>query len=267
MNKKNKIIISILAIFIIIGIIMACFVADFVLSNREYYKNEKNIDIPIFVYHDISYEQTNEEYMQTIKGNFEKQIEGLRKLGYKIITYDDLIAYNNGEKKLPQKSLILTFDDGWVGNYTVLFPIVKEYNIPIAINVIDNKVGEEGYLNWEQIKEMSDSGLVYIYSHGKEHIESYKIETEQFVDDIEYAHSNIEKNIGKNVTKVYTYPYGLYEEEKIEALAKAGFVQNLTDNKVNNSKELDLNRLHREYPLNDPVWKILLKTVYRSIRY
>lgn len=69
------------------------------------------------------------------------------------------------------------------------------------------------------------------------------------------------------MTKVFTYPYGLNGEEKIEALEKEGFIQNLTDNRVNQSETLDLSRLHREYPLNDSVAKILLKTFYRSIRY
>ena len=50
-------------------------------------------------------------------------------------------------------------------------------------------------------------------------------------------------------------------------LKEAGYVQNLTDNKINTSKELDLSGLHRSYPLNDSVLKIILKIQYRAIRY
>lgn len=256
-----------LTIIILILVSLGIMYAIFVNSNKEYYISEKNINIPIFVYHDIVEEMTGEDYMQTTKENFEKQILGLRNLGYQIITYDDLIAYSKGEKKINEKSFLITFDDGRVGNYEVLFPIVKKYNIPITISIVDNNVGTKGAMTWEQIKEMSDSGLVDVYTHSRYHKDANTIPTDQYVQDIQYAHNHIEEKLGKKVTKVFTYPYGIKGEEKIEALEEAGFVQNLTDNKINKSNELDLSRLHREYPLNDSVGKILLKTFYRSIRY
>jgi len=67
--------------------------------------------------------------------------------------------------------------------------------------------------------------------------------------------------------KIFTYPYGLYKEEQIENLKKEGYIQNLTDNKINKSKDLDLYRLHRCYPLNDSIYKMMAKIIYRSIRY
>ena len=50
-------------------------------------------------------------------------------------------------------------------------------------------------------------------------------------------------------------------------LKKEGYIQNLTDNKINKSKDLDLYRLHRCYPLNDSIYKMMAKIIYRSIRY
>ena len=267
-NKKiKKISIIILAIIAIIILTIACSILNFIYSNKEYSKNEKNINIPIFVYHNIVDKITGPDYMQTTKENFVNQITGLKNLGYEIIRYDDLIKYDRGEKKLKEKSLIITFDDGGKSNYENLFPIIKQYNIPVTINVIDDKVGNDGYLTWEEIKEMSDSGLVDVYSHSRYHKDPNTVDTNQYVEDIEYSHKHIENVLGKNVTKIFTYPYGLYDDEKIIALEKAGFIQNLTDNKVNESDKLDLSRLHREYPLNDSVFKILLKTFYRVVRY
>jgi len=267
MKKVNKILVSILIIILILGIISTSMILSFIYSNNEYYISERNIDIPIFVYHNIVEEITGEEYMQTRKDIFEKQIEGLQSIGYEFIRYDDLISYYKGEKKLKEKTVILTFDDGGESNYNILFPIVKKYNIPIAINIVDDNVGTPGAMNWKQIQEMSESGLVDVYTHSRHHEFADKVETEQYVKDIKYAHENIEKHLNKKVTKIFTYPYGVNGEEKIKALEKEGFVQNLTDNKVNKSKKLDLSRLHREYPLNNDVPMILLKTLYRRIRY
>ena len=80
-------------------------------------------------------------------------------------------------------------------------------------------------------------------------------ETNEAVQDVEYAHSQIEEHLGKNQIKVFTYPCGLTKEETRRELENAGFIQNLTDNKINKSKELNLYGLHRCYALEDNIWK------------
>ena len=67
--------------------------------------------------------------------------------------------------------------------------------------------------------------------------------------------------------KIFTYPYGLYSQEQLEPLKEEGYVINLTDNKINKSKDLNLYGLHRCYPLSDSLFKMELKIIYRSIRY
>lgn len=221
-------------------------------KTKTYYKNEKNLRIPILLYHEITEERPERSlaYMRTTKENFEKQIQGLLEYGYTIISYNDLIEYDKREKALPEKVVLIDFDDGYVGNYLYAFEIVKKYNIPINIYIVDDLVGTPGYFNWEQAKEMSDSGLVSINSHGKTHIFYNKETKEKLVEHIEYAHNNIEKNLGKKITKVFTYPYGAYTKEHLEALKQAGFVQNLTNDEINESNTLDLYGLSRIYVMN-----------------
>ena len=190
------------------------------------------------------------------------------KMGYKPITYQDLLDYKNGNKALPKWSFIITFDDGYSGIYDYAFEIAKKYNIPMTSFLIDDKVGEAGYYTWEQAKEMHDSGLMSIYSHGYTHAEYDKESVDKLVTDTEIAYQNLVTNLeDEDLLKVFTYPYGLYTEEEKEALKEAGFIQNLTDNKVNTSEDLNLYGLHRMYPLDDSVFKILLKIQYRVIRY
>lgn len=221
-------------------------------KTKTYFKGEKNIKIPILLYHEITAEapERSMAYMHTTKDNFEKQVAGLLEYGYTVISYDDLIAYNNGKKALPEKVVLIDFDDGFIGNYLYAFDIVKKYNIPINIYVVDDLVGTPGYFNWEQAKEMSDTGLVSINTHGKTHIFYNKENKETLVKHIEYAHDNIEKNLGKSVTKVFTYPYGAYTDEDLKALKQVGFVQNLTNDEINNSDSLNLYGLSRIYVMN-----------------
>lgn len=277
--KKRKILIIIIVILLIIAILMGlyCFKRDVLYSaydgikyvkqgmeinlsgkykvkdkNKTYYKNEKNLKIPILLYHEITQEKPERKmaYMRTTKKNFEKQISGLLEYGYTIISYNDLIAYNNGEKALPEKVALIDFDDGYLGNYTNAFEIVKKYKVPINIYVVDDLVGTPGYFNWEQAKEMSDSGLVSINSHGRTHIFYAKESIETLVSDINIAHNHIEEKIGRKQTKVFTYPYGSYTNEELVALKNEGFIQNLTNDEINQSDTLNMYGLSRIYVMN-----------------
>lgn len=232
-------------------------------SERFYYKGETDIKIPILLYHEITKNEPNRDlyYMQTSVEKFEEQIKGLLDEGYSFISYDELVEFYNGNKPLSEKTLLICFDDGWIGNYENAFPILEKYKIPAAIYVVDDLVGTENYFNWKQAKQMNESGLISIYSHGRTHI-YYNNETSQtLLSDLETAYMNIENNVGKVKNKVFTYPYGAYREEQIEDLAQVGYIQNLTDDKINHSSTLDLNRLHRFYVKNNESCYTIIKNI------
>ena len=271
-NKNKKILKkSILGIICAIVVIAISFVIyEIATRHNTYYIGEKNLQIPIFVYHNLVEDESQIEYdyMESTVDTFEKQITGLMKLGYVPISYEDLVKYKNGEIAIPKWSCLITFDDGYENVYKYAFEIAKKYNIPITSFAIDDQVGYDSCYTWEQAKEMHDSGLVSIYSHGLSHIKYNEVSTEQLVSDIETAHKHLCGELeDENLLKVFTYPYGLYTGEDLGALEKAGFIQNLTDNKINRSKNLNLSALHRCYPLNDSLFKILIKIQYRSLKY
>ena len=268
MSKVKKVVLLIILLLVIA--ITSFIIYEITTVDNTYYVDEKNLQIPIFVYHNLVQDESQIEYdyMQTTVDIFEKQITTLMKMGYKPITYQDLLDYKNGNKALPKWSFIITFDDGYSGIYDYAFEIAKKYNIPMTSFLIDDKVGEAGYYTWKQAKEMHDSGLMSIYSHGYTHAEYDKESVDKLVTDTENAYQSLVTNLeDEDLLKVFTYPYGLYTEEEKEALKEAGFIQNLTDNKVNTSEKLNLYGLHRMYPLDDSVFKILLKIQYRVIRY
>ena len=274
MENKNKIIKRILLVLLILFSVVFVSVIGFIIYDRatvndKYSVTESNIDIPIFVYHNIvdDKSQIEHDYMQTPKDVFENQIKGLQDFGYHFITYQDLQKFKNNEIKLYKKSCILTFDDGCEGVYKNAYPIAKKYNIPFTMFIITDNMEKPGVITWEQAKEMQDSGLVTIASHSMNHPEFTSLSVEEAVKNVNTTYEIIESKLGKQELKIFTYPYGLYKEEQIVELEKQGYIQNLTDNKINKSKNLDLSRLHRCYPLEDSVFKILVKIFYRSIRY
>ncbi|MBR2587993.1 MAG: polysaccharide deacetylase family protein [Bacilli bacterium] len=165
--------------------------------SKKYFKNEKNIKIPILLYHQISIEKSAREsyYLCTTAEQFEKQISGLKDLGYTFITYEDLIKYNNNELALPEYVVLLSFDDGYIDNYENAFPVIKKLNIPINIFVVDTFVGHPGYFSWEQAREMEASGLVHIYSHGAVHIPYGDEPAEVVGESISSAHAHLEEEL------------------------------------------------------------------------
>ena len=267
MKRVTKVIIIIIAV--ILTFIIGFVAYDRLTIDNKYGINEKNLKIPILVYHDIVENESEVEYdyMQTPKETFEKQITGLMKLGYKPISYEELIAYKNGEEKIYKKSFLIAFDDGFDGVYQYAYPFAKEHNIPITSFIINYCVGLDGYYTWDNAREMDKSGVVKIYSHSLKHDNYDTYSKEDLLEDVNTSIEQIEKELGHNIKKIFTYPCGKFTEEEQEYLWKNGIIQNLTDNKVNQSKNLDLAGLHRMYPLNDSVLKILLKIEYRSIKY
>ena len=267
-STAKKIILSVLLILILA--IISFLIYEIATVNNTYYIGEKNLQIPVFVYHDIVEDESQIEYdyMQTTAKQFEKQITGLMKLGYKPISYEDLVAYKNGEKAIPKWSFLITFDDGYTGVYKYAFEIAKKYNIPMTSFEISDTVGIPGYYTWDEAREMEESGLMSIYLHGYTHIEYDKETPERVLSDTNKAQEDLQNQLGdNNILKVFTYPYGLSTNEERSLLWQAGYIQNLTDNRINLSDRLDLSGLHRSYPLNNSVLKILLKIQYRVLRY
>ena len=267
-STAKKIILSVLLILILA--IISFLIYEIATVNKTYYIGEKNLQIPVFVYHDIVEDESQIEYdyMQTTAKQFEKQITGLMKLGYKPISYEDLVAYKNGEKAIPKWSFLITVDDGYIGVYKYAFEIAKKYNIPMTSFEISDTVGIPGYYTWDEAREMKESGLMSIYLHGYTHIEYDKETPERVLSDTNKAQEDLQNQLGdNNILKVFTYPYGLSTNEERSLLWQAGYIQNLTDNRINLSDRLDLSGLHRSYPLNNSVLKILLKIQYRVLRY
>jgi len=268
--KKQKILKALLICIIIILLVIATITTyDWITINKKYYISEREIYIPIFVYHDIVNKESEIEfdYMQTTEKRYESQISGLLELGYDFITFEDLKAYKENKIPLRKKSCIVTFDDGYEGVYENAYPISKKYNVPITMFVVTDNIGTQGIITWNEAKEMKESGLVTIASHSTNHTDFSKLSKEEALNNVNDSYKAMEEHLNKDEIKIFTYPYGLHNEEQNDYLWKSGYVQNLTDNKINESKNIDLSRLHRSYPLSDSIFKMILKMHYRVLRY
>ncbi len=113
---------------------------------------------------------------------FEEQMVYLKSNGYNAVTDNDMIDFYYNGKELPQNSIHITIDDGYRSNYEIAYPILKENNMKATIfTVVSRTEGEykPTSLTWEQMKEMSDSGIINIQSH------TYDLHHKEIVNSIE----------------------------------------------------------------------------------
>lgn len=115
------------------------------------------INVPILVYHSVRPQIKGEsplvDYFDVTPEGFERNLTYLKGNGFSVIPFSDLVKALVEEKELPQKPIVLTFDDGWENQYVYALPLLKEYKVTATFFVFTNAIGHKHFLSWEQIKE------------------------------------------------------------------------------------------------------------------
>ena len=167
-------------------------------------------NLPILAYHDVN-ENPTEETDISIK-NFEKQMKYISK-HYKTLSMDEFYDWKSGAD-INGKKVLLTFDDGKESFYTIVVPLLEKYNLKGTIFVIENGVGQEGYLTHEQVEDLKENHpLITVASH------SYNLhdETSANSNDYNLYNKDMEKNTENHYT-FYAYPFGIMNECYKQAL-------------------------------------------------
>lgn len=174
----------------------------------------------VLTYHCVLEEPTTADVALFVRpSEFEAQVKAIVDNGI-----DALFADEFAEVK--KDSVIITFDDGYEDNYTHMFPILKKYNVKATIYVIGYKIGKPGYMTAEQIKEMSDSGLVQFGSHTLSHYSLNTLSEDKIIEELAGSSWLISQVTGKPVTTI-AYPYGGYDE-RVKRIAAEYYVFGFT---------------------------------------
>ena len=104
---------------------------------------------------------------------FEAQMKELKEKGVTVISMQDLLAWKRGEKNIPPRCAVITFDDGWKSQYEVAWPILKKFGYPVTMfiyteGVRGGSLGGGEAITWEQLADMRDNG-VDIQAHTATH--------------------------------------------------------------------------------------------------
>ena len=237
---------GLILLFVVLAIILLVY---FFRQNKQ----RADVKIPVLLYHNFvttvpDSDPDNFNYINT-PICFEENIKTLLDNGYSIISIKDLNDAYSGKIALPDKPIIITFDDGYYSNYEYIYPILKKYNAKVSIFIVTDKIGKEiagiKYLDWDNCLEMQNSGLVEIFSHSKSHIFYDKVPVRKLRDDVLESYKEIEKHLGKQDLKVFAYPYGAYTQRAVQTLENNGIDFQVYDIGINNFKNLDKSFIKR----------------------
>ncbi|MBR2472275.1 MAG: polysaccharide deacetylase family protein [Clostridia bacterium] len=181
----------------------------------------------ILLYHNISETyHTSQADMNISAGAFENHIASLVENGYNIISFDTYLNYRNGLCELPENSVIITFDDGYLSNYTTAFPILKKYGVCGTVFVVTSRVGsydtQYPHFTWDQAKEMVDSGVMSIYSHTASHINMLEQTPAEISYEVRKSKYIIEKHLGTKCN-ILAAPHGLFSKTATFVIGESGY--------------------------------------------
>ena len=200
--------------------------------------------VPVLMYHSISYEKDNPICLPVEK--FEEHLKYLKDNGYYTITLTDLYNYLMKNTPVPEKSVVLTFDDGYENNYTAMFPLLKKYNFKATIFVITANIDKEPRsMTSKQLLEMEKYG-VDIESHTVNHEHLKTLTKNKQLETLTQSKKDLEKILNKQINFI-AYPYGEYNKDTLLAAKEAGYTMAFTTDGRWSSKKNGILSLDRVY--------------------
>lgn len=223
----------------------------------------------ILVYHSISSPDSNVGYPAIEKKIFMRQMDYLSKHGYEPVFLSTVISRYKEGKKNPAKLLVLTFDELHEDFYYTVYPLLKKYKFKATVFVFTCGIGQ-GYLTWEQLEEIKNSGLVEIGSHSVNHPPLTCISLAEAKKEINISKTILEAKLGIPIL-TFCYPFGAVNIKVEELVKEAGYTGavgivyrwgEFKANDIYNLNRVNISKLSR-YPL---MFRFMLSGYYVPLR-
>lgn len=229
-----------------------------------------NDKIVVLTYHDV--EPKSENSITVTPQRLDADLTLLQQQGFHIIPISQMAAFMERRGTVPEKAVVLTFDDGYQGVYQYAFPVLKKHNAPATVFIIGYYIDRmPEYLTWAEIKQLEESGLVTIGGHTYNQHEPEQTITPNLVKpatighlfDAQTGHEETDREYEARMladsqllqeafqselghtTPYFAYPYGAYNPTMIKILKSTGFRYLFTVINGVNDRGEDLTRLYR----------------------
>lgn len=180
--------------------------------------------VPVMMYHDIV--PKKEVFFDVTPEELEAHFQLIQEQGATPISLDWLISHLRTGIPLPDKPVLLTFDDGYGGHYEYVYPLLKKYEYPAVFSIYVNKMAQKTgrtSVTWDQLKEMAADPLVSIVSHSVSHPRDLRLLSDgDLKREVEESKQILERELGIPIN-YFTYPEGKADDRVKEAVKKAGY--------------------------------------------
>ena len=214
------------------------FITETLAQENKLRKYQNDAGILSVMYHrfdEFKYPSTNIGVEE-----FKSQIQIIKKNNFEFLNpkdFEDKFFDTNKNKKI-----FLTIDDAFLSFYEKAWPFLKKNKIPFVLFVSTEPVGKNGYMSWDQIKEIEKYDFTAIGNHSHSHEYLVNYEFDSFKDDIDISIETFRMKLGYN-PKLFSYPFGEYSAEQKEYIKK-----NFKFAFGQQSGVIDINKNHYELP-------------------
>ncbi|MGE8205757.1 polysaccharide deacetylase family protein [Heyndrickxia sp. NPDC080065] len=195
--------------------------------------------IPILMYHSIS----SGNSLRVPKEEFRAHMKWLKDNGYYTLSPEEAYLVLTQNKIPTEKTVWITFDDGYEDNYTEAYPILKEYGLKASIFMIGKLIDKNNHLTTNQMLEMS-TNEISIESHTYSHLELNSLTPSQQMEEMKRSKELFDHMLDQE-TSILCYPVGQYNEETLKLAEETGYKMALTTEPGAASSDQGLYALHR----------------------
>lgn len=237
--------------------------------------NVQSVSLPVIMYHSVLRDTSLSGKYIVTPAQIENDIQYLSSLGYTTVSMEEVISFTEGSGNLPDKPVMLTFDDGCYNNYGYVLPLLEKYDAHAIFCVVGeytDKYTDEnvanlsyGYMRWSEICELLKNPHAEVANHSygfhsikngrngskKNPGESAEEYCKIFSEDTEKLQSRFAEHCGFE-PYIYAYPFGAYSEESFDILKKLGFKATLSCNEGINEITQDSDCLYLLKRYNRP---------------
>jgi peptidoglycan/xylan/chitin deacetylase (PgdA/CDA1 family) len=201
-----------------------------------------NRKIPVLAYHRVGYTPDN---LTVTPERFTNDLESLQERGYCSISLEEFQKFiDDRNVNLPDKPILITFDDGYLDNFENAYPILRKYGMVGAFFVITDMLWTKERLTPEHIVEMSQGGMSF-GSHTVTHRALAELDQVTLYNELVNSKAVLESVLGKSVNAI-AYPRGSYSEAVVETALNGGYITGFTVREgicIKNSPEFELRRI------------------------
>ncbi len=197
--------------------------AEEVAPKAPAFVHNKSALVSILGYHD--FRERGGSPMLIAAGKFEQQMIAIKERGLPVIALNDVLRWRRGEINIPEESVVITMDDGWVGVYEHAFPVLKKMGFPFTVYLYQRYVGIGGRsLSEAQIREMMQHGCE-IGSHSVSHRSLRESRTrgdDWLRSELEESRAFLREKFAVPCTS-FAYPFGIFDDKVLQVAREVGY--------------------------------------------